>query len=63
MAVYPKFGEYNGGRLVHDPVFTAFWTPGSNWNEGKGIPGYSFAFIALFTLLGVAVIALRYRRR
>ncbi len=60
---YPKFGEYDGGRIVHDPVYTAFWTPGTNWNEGKDIPGYSFAFIALFTLLGVAVITMRYRYR
>ncbi|HMF31599.1 MAG TPA: hypothetical protein VKK79_09305 [Candidatus Lokiarchaeia archaeon] len=63
VTAYPAFGAYCGGEINHDPTFTAYWTPGSNWNETPGIPGFSFEFLALFTILGVSVVAFKLRKR
>jgi hypothetical protein len=63
VAAYPAFGAYEGGGINADPVFVAYWTPGTNWNEGTGIAGYSFEFLGLFTILGVAAIVVKLRKR
>jgi len=60
---YPKFGEYQGGRLVHDPVFTAFFTPGTGW----GARNYDL-YIILAVLGGavacvVVIVAIKRKKR
>ena len=47
VSCYPEFGEYKGGRLEHDPVFTAFFDIRGIWGLIKKIPGYN-----VFILLG-----------
>ncbi|MHA1731091.1 MAG: hypothetical protein ACTSU5_04075 [Promethearchaeota archaeon] len=63
---YPLFGAYKGGRINHDPVFTAPWTPGEGFgtksSSGLSIPGYSYEFVATFVVLGVAVVTLKRAR-
>ncbi|MFX0060293.1 MAG: hypothetical protein ACFE8J_18505, partial [Candidatus Heimdallarchaeota archaeon] len=47
---YPEYGEYRGGSLIHDPVFTAYFTP-------KGaIPGYFTAILCFSVFLGVCIV-------
>ena len=68
---YPDFGAYQGGEIDHDPVFTAYWTPGSGFgSSGNGsnggssptIDGIPIGIMGLFTLLGVAAIIVKQRK-
>lgn len=57
VSCYPEFGEYKGGRIEHDPTFTAFWTPGTTWGQtSPGIPSYPLASIGIFAAIGVIYV-------
>ncbi len=62
MVGYPKYGEYCGGRLEHDPVYVAFWTPPSEDPNDQGIPGTPVEILLAFTFLGIAFIVIHQRR-
>jgi hypothetical protein len=62
MVGYPKYGEYGGGRLEHDPVYVAFWTPPSDDPNDQGIPGTPVEILLAFTFLGIAFIVIHQRR-
>jgi len=51
---YPEFGDYGGGKLVHDPVFKAYFTP-----KGGAIPGYPIAILAFTIMIGVSIVLLK----
>jgi hypothetical protein len=53
---YPEYGAYRGGRLIHDPVFTAYFTPKS------AIPGYHIAVLCFTTILGISIVLLSKRK-
>ncbi|MBD3195261.1 MAG: hypothetical protein GF317_09410 [Candidatus Lokiarchaeota archaeon] len=53
---YPEYGESGGGRLVHDPSFTAYFSVQS---ASGGIPGFSVGILLLTLMVGVSVIILK----
>jgi hypothetical protein len=50
---YPKYGESGGGKLVHDPVFTAYFDIGK---EIPFIPGYYVEILTIALMVGISVI-------
>jgi hypothetical protein len=60
---YPSFGEYHGGRLEHDPVFTAFFDIRGIWGWIKQIPGYDVFILIGGMALGVSVFVLKIQRK
>jgi len=58
LTCYPEFGLYGGGKLVHDPVFIAYFTP----DEQTAIPGYSFIIFAFSITLGITIVLVNKRR-
>jgi hypothetical protein len=53
---YPEFGASGGGKLVHDPTFTAYFSVDV---FNGGIPGFSIELILFILLIGVSIIASR----
>ena len=49
---YSGFGWYNGGVIDHDPVFSAFFTPGSDWGQQ-----HPDLLIILLVSLGGGIVA------
>ncbi len=63
VSCYPEFGEYKGGRVEHDPVFTAYFDIRGIWGWIKQIPGYS-VFILLGSIsIGVSIVMLKIRKK
>jgi hypothetical protein len=62
---YPLFGEYKGGRIEHDPLYIANYTPGSGWGllPENGIPGYNLVYLVFSLLLGLVFIEIIQRRK
>ncbi|KKK45516.1 MAG: hypothetical protein Lokiarch_09290 [Candidatus Lokiarchaeum sp. GC14_75] len=56
---YPKFGESGGGRLVHDPVFVAYF--GVSGEEGS-IPGFPLEILSAVLVIGAASLVVRQRK-
>ncbi|MBD3254563.1 MAG: hypothetical protein GF383_05695 [Candidatus Lokiarchaeota archaeon] len=68
---YPQFGNYTGGRIDHDPTFTAFFDPDSGSAAISGdddddddnggaaaIPGFPVEFLAIVLICGTGFIYL-----
>ena len=55
---YPKFGESGGGKIVHDPVFKAFFTP----TGSQMIPGFPISTLIITLTLGIAVVLISKKR-
>jgi hypothetical protein len=55
---YPEFGDYGGGKFIHDPVFQAYFDP-----TGQAIPGYPIFLISFVSLLGIIIIATNIRKK
>ena len=50
---YPKYGESGGGKLVHDPIYTAYF----DISEGKSfIPGYYIEILTITLIVGISVV-------
>jgi len=63
VSCYPEFGEYKGGRLEHDPVFTAFFDIRGIWGKIiRAIPGYNIFILLGSIALGVSIIFLKRRK-
>ncbi|MHA1454336.1 MAG: Loki-CTERM sorting domain-containing protein, partial [Promethearchaeota archaeon] len=63
VSCYPEFGEYKGGRLEHDPVFTAFFDIRGIWGWIKKIPGYNVFILLGSIALGASVFVLKIRKK
>ncbi|MBY9003235.1 MAG: hypothetical protein KGD73_04635 [Candidatus Lokiarchaeota archaeon] len=50
---YPDYGAYRGGRLVHDPVFVAYFTATGT------IPGYAMELFVIMLSLGVVILLIK----
>ena len=48
---YPEYGMYQGGKLVHDPVFVAYFSTSSSF-----IPGYSIELFLIMISVGVITV-------
>ncbi|MHA1791822.1 MAG: Loki-CTERM sorting domain-containing protein [Promethearchaeota archaeon] len=61
---YPEYGEYHGGRLEHDPTFSALFTPGDSWNINPktAIPGFPTFLVLIFAFLGVTALVITKKR-
>ncbi|MCJ7650668.1 MAG: hypothetical protein MUP85_18815, partial [Candidatus Lokiarchaeota archaeon] len=55
---YPEFGESGGGKIVHDPVFRAFFTP----LENQIIPGFPIATLLVTLTIGISVVLISKRK-
>nr|MDO8109337.1 hypothetical protein [Candidatus Sigynarchaeota archaeon] len=63
ITAYPEFGRYQGGRLEHDPVFSAYFTPGNDWGRLLALPGYDVFLILAGAVSGIVIVALARRKR
>lgn len=65
VTAYPKFGLYHGGAIDHDPVFTAFFTPGNDWGQGTGSYTELIIILAVIAagIVGIAVIDVAYKKK
>ncbi|MCK4780752.1 MAG: hypothetical protein KAT57_11210, partial [Candidatus Lokiarchaeota archaeon] len=50
---YPKYGESGGGKLVHDPVFTAYFDTSE---EQPFIPGYYVEILTITLIVGITIV-------
>jgi hypothetical protein len=57
---YPDYGLAQGGKLKHDPVFTAYFAVKPE--EGL-IPGYPLELLTVLSLVGIISILIYYRKR
>ena len=48
---YPEYGMYQGGKLVHDPVFVAYFSASSSF-----IPGYSIELFLIMISTGIITV-------
>jgi hypothetical protein len=53
---YPEFGMYGGGKLVHDPVFKAYFNPTG------AISGYPITILTFTIMIGITVVLISKRR-
>jgi hypothetical protein len=63
---YPQFGPYGGGAIDHDPVFSAYWTPGTTWGvavTSSGIPGAGVSIFLTSMSIGVVMVVMLLRKR
>ena len=62
---FPLFGAYKGGKIEHDPLYIAFYTPGSDWGKlvPKGIPGYSTISLICSIVVGIIFIEIIQRKK
>jgi len=56
---YPEFGASGGGKIVHDPVFKAYFTATI---EDQMIPGYPIATFLVTLTIGISVVLLLKRK-
>jgi hypothetical protein len=56
---YPEYGSYRGGRLIHDPVFVAYFTPTVN----PQIHGFPLEFIMTTLSIGIAIVLIQRVRK
>jgi hypothetical protein len=56
---YPEYGAYRGGRLIHDPVFVAYFTPSGN----PLIHGYPLEFLIITLSIGIAIVLIQQVRK
>ena len=56
---YPEFGASGGGKIVHDPVFKAYFTPTI---EDQMIPGYPIATLLVTLTIGISVVVISKRK-
>ena len=63
VSCYPEFGEYKGGMIEHDPVFTAFFDIKGIWGVFKKIPGYNVFILLGSIALGASVFMVKLRRK
>ena len=52
---YPKFGESGGGKLVHDPVFVAYFEVSALVNQ-ESIPGYALEILIVASIAGITIV-------
>jgi hypothetical protein len=47
---YPEYGQYHGGKVVHDPIYIAYY------ERDQAIPGFSIILVGFGTVIAVLVI-------
>jgi hypothetical protein len=64
VSCYPEFGEYKGGRVEHDPVFTAFFDIRGIWGYiRQRIPGYNVFILLGSIAIGISVYMLKLKKK
>jgi len=52
---YPEYGLNGGGKLIHDPVFTAYF----DVPEEEFIPGFPIEILSVVSILGIIILVIK----